>query len=214
MVVGANVQRRPFLLAVDQERSGLLAAFVAAGGFARAHRREQAAREGQAVIGDVGLGGLVEHVGTREHVAGDGEAAARDVAAPVDAVAPGVRSNLAARVHDVDLAAFAPVVGREQAGEYVMRVQAFTQELDAVDAVIGIHEGLGCDRAEAGGDIGHARADGEEAGRNRDAELAGGRIACDDRPGHILSISVLLRSLACRADWRRRGGVPRRARPR
>jgi len=132
----------------------------------------------------------------------------------LDAVAPGVRGNLAAGVHDVNLAAFAPVVGREQAGEHVMRVQAFTQQLDAVDAVIGIDEGLRRDRAEAGGDIGHTRADGEEAGCNGDAELAGGRIACDDRPGHILSISVLLRSPACRADWRQRGGAPRRGRPR
>ena len=120
----------------------------------------------------------------------------------------------AAGIHDVDLAAFAAVIGRKQRGEHVMCVQAFAQQLDAVDAVIGIDEGLRRDGAEAGRDVGHACPDGEETGCDRDAELAGGRIACDDRPGHMLPVSVPQRNPACRADWRRRGGAPRRARPR
>ncbi|MGY3460410.1 hypothetical protein ACVWW5_005860 [Bradyrhizobium sp. LM3.4] len=152
---------------MDQERRGLLAAFVPAGGLARAHRGEQAAREGQAVIGDVGSCGLVEHVGAREHVASDRKAAARDVPVPVDAVAPGMRRDLAARIHDVDLAALAAIVGREQGGQHVVRVETLAQQLDAVDAVIGIDEGLRRDGAETGSDIRDTRADGEEARGNR-----------------------------------------------
>ena len=50
---------------------------------------------------------------------------------------------------------------------------AFAQQLHAVDAVIGIDQRLRRDAADAGGDMRHARADREEAGRDGDAELAG-----------------------------------------
>jgi hypothetical protein len=35
----------------------------------------------------------------------------------------------------------------------------------------------------------HARADREKPGRNRNADLAGGGIAGDDRPGHLVLFS-------------------------
>src|SRR5262245_7142859 len=38
----------------------------------------------------------------------------------------------------------------------------------------------------------HERADGEELGRDRDADLAGEGIAGDDRPGHILTPESLM----------------------
>ena len=37
---------------------------------------------------------------------------------------------------------------------------------------------------DAGRDMRHARADGEELCRNRNPDLAGGAVAGDDRPGH------------------------------
>jgi hypothetical protein len=51
VVVDAQIERRPFLLAVDHKRRRLLAALVAAGGFARSHRRDQPLRERQACFG-------------------------------------------------------------------------------------------------------------------------------------------------------------------
>ena len=50
VVVDAQVELGPFLLAVDQQRGRLLAALVAAGGFAGLHRRDQAPREGQRCV--------------------------------------------------------------------------------------------------------------------------------------------------------------------
>ena len=47
MVVDAQVEVGPFLLAMDQKRRRLLAALVAAGGLASAHRGDQALRERQ-----------------------------------------------------------------------------------------------------------------------------------------------------------------------
>ena len=46
VIVDAQVEIGPLLLAMDHQRRRLLAALVAAGRFARAHRRDQPAREG------------------------------------------------------------------------------------------------------------------------------------------------------------------------
>jgi hypothetical protein len=43
---------------------------------------------------------------------------------------------------------------------------------------------LRCDAADTARDMGDARSDGEKPGRDRDAELAGGFVTGDDRPGH------------------------------
>ena len=51
MVVDAQVESRPFLVAMDQQRGRLLAALVAAGRFARAASPRSGARERQVVIG-------------------------------------------------------------------------------------------------------------------------------------------------------------------
>ena len=136
MVVDAQVERRPFLLAVDQQRGGLLAALVAAGGLARPHRGDQAAREGQAVIGDIGLRGLVEHVGPASMLPATEK--------PLPAMCPHQSTQSRAGMRgDAPLASImwiwrllAAVVGREQGGHDVVRVQALAQQLDAVDAVV------------------------------------------------------------------------------
>ena len=59
------------------------------------------------------------------------------------------------------------------------------QKLHAVDAVIGIDQRLRRNGADAGRDMRHTRADREEFSRNRNADLAGGLVAGDDRPGHL-----------------------------
>ena len=87
MVVDAQIEIGPFLLAMDQQRRRLLAALVAAGGFAGLHRRDQPLRKRQVGVGDIGLRGVVEHGGARQHVAGNRKAVALDMSAPVDAFA-------------------------------------------------------------------------------------------------------------------------------
>ena len=85
VVVDAQVEIGPFVLAVDQQRGRLLAALVAARRFARLHGGDQPARERQRRVGAIGGGGVVEHARPGQHVAGEREALARDVPAPIDA---------------------------------------------------------------------------------------------------------------------------------
>ena len=88
------------------------------------------------------------------------------------------------------LPGLAPGVGCNEHVDDFAGASSLTQQPHAVDAVIGIDQRLRRDRAEAGGDIGHTRADGEEFCRNSDAELAGGIVSGDDRPGHLSPFSV------------------------
>src|SRR5262249_50897583 len=88
---------------MDQERGRLPAALVAAGRFARAHRRNQPSREGEAFIGDIGFGGFVQDLRAREHVAGERKAVARKMSAPVDALLPGEGRDAACCIQDVEL---------------------------------------------------------------------------------------------------------------
>ena len=185
MVVDAQIELGPFLVAMDQQRRRLLAALVAAGGLAGMHRRDQPLRERQFGVGDIGFRGVVEHGGAGQHVAGNREAVALDMPAPVDAFAPGMRGDAALGVHDVQLPAFTAAIAGNQGFDDIAGFAPFVQQLDAVDAVIGIDQRLGCDAADAGGDVRHARADGEEFRCDRDAELAGCGIAGDDRPSHL-----------------------------
>ena len=107
------------------------------------------------------------------------------MAAPVDAFAPRVGSDAAARVHDVKLPALAAGIRRDQGVDDVAGLTALAQQPYTVDAVIGIDQRLRRDAAKARGDMRHPRADREEAGRHRNSELAGSTIAGDDRPGHL-----------------------------
>jgi len=76
VIVDAQVEIGPLLLAMNQQRRRLLAALVAARGLAGLHGCDQPLRKGKAGIGDKGLRGLVEHGCARQHVAGDGKAIA------------------------------------------------------------------------------------------------------------------------------------------
>src|SRR5258708_16236969 len=105
VVVDAQVEMRPFVLAVDQKRRRLLAALVSAGGFARSHRRDQALREGQAFASDVGLGRVVEDARAGQHVAGHRKTRSLELPAPVDAIAPGMSCDATKSIHDVKLPA-------------------------------------------------------------------------------------------------------------
>ena len=78
MVVDAQVEIGPFLLALDHQRRRLLAALVAAGGFAGLHRRDQPLRKRQGGVGGKGSRGVVKHGRAGQHVAGEREAVALD----------------------------------------------------------------------------------------------------------------------------------------
>ena len=191
VIVDAQIERRPVLLVVDQQRRRLLAALVAAGGFARAHRGDQAPREGKVCRS--------RHRPARCRRARAAPASMLpatekpspgDMPAPVDAVLAGMRRDAALRIHDVELPAFAAVIGREQCGDDVVRrCLPSRSSPHAVDAVIGIDQRLCRDAADAGGDMRHPCADREEFRRDRDAELAGSAVPCDDRPGHLVLLS-------------------------
>jgi hypothetical protein len=122
---------------------------------------------------------------TGQHIAGDRETIALDMPAPVDALVAGKGGDPAAGIHDVQLPAGVAAIGGDQRRDDVARGASFTQQLQTVDAVIGIDERLSRNTANPGGDIGHAPADREKLRRDRNTELAGGVVAGDDRPGHL-----------------------------
>ena len=124
VVVDAQIELRPLVVAVDQERRRLLAALVAAGGLAGSHRRDQPLREWQVFARDIARGRIVQHPGAGQHVAGDREAGVLDVPAPVDAFASGMGGDAAAGIHDVELPAGAAAVGGDQARDDVARARA------------------------------------------------------------------------------------------
>jgi len=66
-----------------------------------------------------------------------------------------------------------------------------SQQVEAIDAVIGIDQRLGRDAAQPRRDMRHAGADREKFCRDRDAELSGFGIAGDDRPGHLGPSNVM-----------------------
>src|SRR6266852_1397832 len=110
VVIDAQIERRPFLLAMDQKRRRLLAALVTAGGFACSHRHDQTLREWQLFVRGIGFCCVVQYPPTRKHVAGNRKTVALDMPAPVDAFASGMGGDTAAGVHDVKLPALAAVV--------------------------------------------------------------------------------------------------------
>ena len=177
------------------QRGGLLAALVAAGGLARLQRGDQAARERQRGIRGVGLRGLLDHGGARQHVAGDREALAGRVAAPVDAGRAGMRRDAAVAIHDVDLAVVAAFVAFGQDLDDLLGRHFVLQEHQAVRAIERIDQRLRGDRADARLNERHAAADREILGGDRDAEGAGG-IAGDEGPGHCI-ISVEASQAPC-----------------
>ena len=114
VIVNAQVEIGPVFLAINQQRGRLLAALVAAGGFARPHRRDQPARKRQGRIGEIGCRGVVEYARPRKHVAGDGKPVAMDMAVPLNAGRPGMGGDAAACVDDMELTMVAPGIGGDQ----------------------------------------------------------------------------------------------------
>ena len=186
MVVDAQVEVGPFLLAVDQKRRRLLAALVAAGGFAGLHRRDQALCERQRLRWRH-RPSRCRRARRRRPACCRRSRSRRPATCPHQstqsrpvcaAMRPPASMMCSCRLSRPSSAAIrVSTISRGAA--------SLAQQLQAVDAVIGIDQRLRRDAADAGGDMRHARADGEELGRDRDAELAGGVIAGDDRPGHL-----------------------------
>ena len=73
VVVDPEVELAPVLVAVDDERRGLLAALVAAGRLARREGGEQPLGERQAPGVTVGGGAGLDHLGPGKHVSGHAE---------------------------------------------------------------------------------------------------------------------------------------------
>ncbi|GCC43656.1 hypothetical protein chiPu_0027972, partial [Chiloscyllium punctatum] len=101
-----------------------------------------------------------------------------------------MRGDAALAVHDMHLPALAAAVGCEQRRDHVMRALSLAQQREAVDAVIRIDQRLCRDGADPGCNVRHQRADREEPRRDGDAELAGGAVAGDDRPGHLKPLAA------------------------
>src|ERR1700730_298760 len=94
-VVDAQVERWPFFVPENQKRRRLPAALVSARGFAGAHRRDQALREGKPFALHIGFRGVVQNACSDQHVSGDGEPIALDVSAPGHAIAAGMSGDAA-----------------------------------------------------------------------------------------------------------------------
>src|SRR4029077_15969974 len=110
-----------------------------------------------------------------------------EMSAPVDAFLSGMGGDAALSVHDVKLPAFAPRVRRDQDFDDVVRHASLPQQPDAVDTVIGIHQRLRRNGADAGGDVRPPRTHRKKPRRDRYSELAGGIVFRNDRPGHLSS---------------------------
>ena len=123
VVVDPQVERRPLVFAVNQKRGRLLAALVAAGGFAGSHRRDQALRERQVLLGD-----------KRRAVSSSTRAPASMLPAiekPLPSMCPhqsthsrpGMGGDAAGGIHDVKLPAVAAVIGGDQGFDDVARAR-------------------------------------------------------------------------------------------
>ena len=187
VVVDAEVELGMVLVAVDAQGRRLLAALVAAGRFARGHRRKQALGQRQRRALPVGAGGRFEHLGAGEHVAGDAEVVEQPVAARVDAARAGVRRRCAARRQHVQLAHGLAGVGAGQRRHDVGGAATFAEQGDAGRPVERIEQRLRRERADAAARVHAERADGEEAAGDRHAE-ASPRVARQDGPGHRISL--------------------------
>ena len=210
VVVDAQVEIGPFLLAVNQKRGRLLAALVAARGFAGAHRRDQASRERHALR-------WRDRRARYRPARGCPQACCRQSKSRCPRCARTSRRSpcrygrrSGRRVHDMQLPAGVSGVRRDQGLDNIARRASLAQQLQTVDAIIGIDQRLGRDAADAGRDMGHARAHREELRRDRYSELAGGIVSGNDRPGHLGQLLASGRvALHAAAGWPRHDGEAR-----
>ena len=113
MIVDAQIEVRPLVFAIDEQRGRLFAALVAAAlprplSIAAIRRRGN----GAGFTGDIGRRGCVEDSRTGKHVAGNGKSVAGEMSIPVNAGGAGMRRDAAARIHDVNLTVVASVISR------------------------------------------------------------------------------------------------------
>ena len=181
-------------------------------------RGDQALRERHRRICGVGRGGLRRDLRAQQHIAGDRATVDSHMSAPSDALRAGVRSDLAGGIHHMHLALVAPGIRRDERAHDLGGRPALAQQLEAFETIERVDQGLGRDGTQPRRDVRHARADREKLGGDRNPEIAGRLVTGDDRPRHCpspkIEISAQPRSPACRAGWRRRGGVVRPARRR
>jgi len=95
-----------------------------------------------------------------------------------------VLPDAAIGIDDVELALLAAFIRRGQALDDLCSRDAGAQQLEALAAIVRVHERLGRERADAALRMRAERAGGEEARRDGDAECAAPRIARDDGPRH------------------------------
>ena len=193
VIVNAQVEMRPFFLAANDQRGGLLAPFVAADCLARAHRSDQAARKGQRGVLCISGRGIRDHALVRQHVAGDGKIVAGQVAAPIDTALSGMGGHAALRVDHMDLAVVAARIRGDDRDDNLFRASAPLQETQTVSAVKNVDQCLGRDRSDTRFEMRRHRTNGKEARGNCNPELPSILIARDYRPGHS-GPSLLARS--------------------
>ena len=93
--------------------------------------------------------------------------------APDNAFAACVGRDASSGVHHMELSALTSGIRCDQGLDDFARLTPLSEQLQAVYAVIWIDQRLGCDRPNAGGDMGDAGANREEAGRDGYSELPG-----------------------------------------
>ena len=201
MIVDANVDQRPFLVAVDQQGRRLSPALVAAGCLGRLQSRDKSLRKRHLGARLVGCRHVVEHAGLGQDVAREREARHHQMPAPLETFLPRVGGEAALAVHHVHLADVLVVVGGDEQAHDVGGRGARRQQRQTSRPVELAALGLAGDGADAGPDEGHARAGGEGFARNGDADLAGALVVGDDREGHRAASPNRLRfGEACRPE--------------
>ena len=88
-------------------------------------------------------------------------------------------------VHGMQLTVRAAGVVRGQLRDHRGGVLPLLQQAETRGTIERIDEGLRRQRAGARANVRHHGTDGEEAGRDDDANASAARLAGDDRPGHL-----------------------------
>jgi len=143
VIVDAQVKLRPFLFAMDEERSRLLAALVPSRRLARAHRADEPARKRQAVIRNVSRRRIFQDARTRQHVAGKREVATGTMPAPAHAGWPGMGGAMSGRIHHVDLTVIAARIICDEARNDLIDGRACAQQVQPIRAVQQVNQSLG-----------------------------------------------------------------------
>src|SRR6267142_3642804 len=167
VVVDPQIERGIVFTGMDDERRRLLAALVAARGFARFERRDQPFREWTA-RSLIRACGLADDALIGEHISGDGIPVTRQRAAPLDAGGSGVLADMALGVDDVQLAVLASVIRGGQAHDNFRRCDARAQQFQTLACVVRINQRLRRERAHAASRVRAQRAGGEKARRDGD----------------------------------------------